>query len=167
LLKSLCFSIGLELTGRFLNRAIARLAQSPFFFNFIWRKAKIRFTGHCSQVLTMASFRKVKVSYGQGKSKVIQLPSSTQSYSDLQVLKRNLLDQLVKDKSIEDLGGDTNTEIGDLSIYYHDADFESDVEHESDVVLRDKDKNLIVKLNKKPSSSRKCLKFDFIFHVTI
>ena len=38
------------------------------------------------------------------KSKVIQLPSSTQSYSDLQVLKRNLLDQLVKDKSIKDLG---------------------------------------------------------------
>ena len=97
------------------------------------------------------AFRKVLVSYGQEKNKIIRLPSFTQSYSDMQVLKRYLLDLLVKDKTIEDLGGDTNTVIVDLSFYYHDDDFDSDVEHWPDV-LRDKDKKRILKLDKKSTS---------------
>jgi hypothetical protein len=98
------------------------------------------------------AFRKVLVSYNQEKNKIIRLPSFTQSYSDMQVLKRFLLDLLVNDNTIEDLGGDTYTVIVDLSFYYHDDDFDSDVEHWPDFVLRYKDKKLILKLDKKSTS---------------
>jgi hypothetical protein len=68
----------------------------------------------------MAFHRKVKVSYGEGnrRNKGVQLPLiSTQSYSDIEYLRKNLLHQMLKDKSIEDLGGDSNTQVEDILIY--------------------------------------------------
>jgi hypothetical protein len=58
--------------------------------------------------------RKVKVSYSEGnrRNKGIQLPLiSTQSYSDIPYLRKKLLHKMLKDKSIEDLGGDSNTKV--------------------------------------------------------
>lgn len=82
---------------------------------------------------TMTSHRKVKVSYGKGNSrnKSVQLSViSTTSYSDLDFLKNNLLLKMMKDNSIEDLGGDRNIKVGDLLIYYCDVELGSDVEYE-------------------------------------
>jgi hypothetical protein len=99
---------------------------------------------------TMTSHRKVKVSYGKenSRNKGVQLPdiSSTQSCSDLECLRQNLLNQLLKDKSIEDLGGDSNTEKEEILIYYHDLELGSDVEYEPDVILKNREKNLSAKL---------------------
>ena len=44
--------------------------------------------------------------------------------------------------------GDHNTKV-DLPIYYFGDNFESDVEHEPGVILKDKIKNLIVKLKER------------------
>lgn len=71
------------------------------------------------------------------RNKGVQLPLiSTQSYSDMEYLRKNLLHQMLKDKSIEDLGGDSNTQVEDILIYYHDFEFGSDVEYEPDVILK-------------------------------
>lgn len=55
---------------------------------------------------------------------------------------------MLKDKSIEDLGGDSNTQVEDILIYYHDFEFGSDVEYEPDVILKNKENNIIAKLKK-------------------
>jgi hypothetical protein len=63
---------------------------------------------------TMDFNKKVKVSYGEGnrRNKGIQLPLiSTQSYSDIPYLRKNILHQMLKHKSFEDLGGNSNTKV--------------------------------------------------------